>query len=194
LALLRICYRFILVNQICKYMSKSRKQKIDDLINSEVTNLEKLSEFLSEDIDENELLTQVLKENETVPGSFGERMADKVAEFGGSWGFIIFFLTFLFGWIVVNSYVLLSKPFDPYPFILMNLILSCIAALQAPVIMMSQNRKEESDRKRAQHDYLVNMKAEMEIRNLQINMKKLFEIQQKQLELLNHLCDRPKDK
>jgi uncharacterized membrane protein len=169
-------------------MKKSRKERIDELIRSEVTNLEKITEFLSDDINEDELLTHVLKENEEASVSLGERMADKVAEFGGSWGFIIFFMVFLTLWIIINSYVLLTKPFDPYPFILMNLILSCIAALQAPVIMMSQNRKEDSDRKRAQHDYLINLKAEMEIRNLQINMKHLFDIQKTQMEMLDKLC------
>jgi uncharacterized membrane protein len=168
-------------------MHKTRKEKIDELIHSEVANLEKITDFLSEDISEDELLTHVLKENEISAVTYGEKLADKVAEFGGSWGFIIFFGTFLVIWILINTVVMVAHPFDVYPFILLNLILSCIAALQAPVIMMSQNRKEESDRRRAQNDYLINMKAEMEIRNLQINMRNLFDIQKRQMEILDKL-------
>ena len=143
-----------------------------------------------EEVNDDELLTHILKESDDNGNlSFGERMADKVAEFGGSWAFILSFMGFLVLWIVLNSYLVMAKPIDPYPFIFLNLMLSCLAALQAPVIMMSQNRKEENDRRRAQHDYLINMKAEIEIRNLQQNMKKLFEIQQKQMEVLNKLQD-----
>lgn len=176
-------------------MKKTRQQKIDEIIRSEVTNLEQVSEFLNEDVSEDELLTHILRENDSDnSNSFGERMADKVAEFGGSWGFILSFMAFLVLWIILNTFILVAKPFDPYPFIFLNLVLSCIAALQAPVIMMSQNRKEESDRRRAQHDYLINMKAEIEIRNLQLNMKKLFEIQQKQNEVLARLEEKLNNK
>jgi len=89
-----------------------------------------------------------------------------VANFGGSWAFIISFFVVLLIWIVFNSLALKNLAFDPYPFILMNLILSCIAALQAPIIMMSQNRQEEKDRKRSENDYLINLKSELEIRSL----------------------------
>lgn len=172
-------------------MKKTRRQKIDELIRNEVNNLAQVSEFLNEDVNDDELLTQILKETDGDSNiSFGSRMADKVAEFGGSWGFILSFMGFLVLWIILNSYLVMAKPIDPYPFIFLNLMLSCLAALQAPVIMMSQNRKEESDRRRAQHDYLINMKAEMEIRNLQQNMKKLFDIQQKQMEMLSKLEER----
>jgi len=171
-------------------MKKTRREKIDALIESEVANLDKVTDFLNEEVNDDELLTHILKESDDNGNlSFGERMADKVAEFGGSWAFILSFMGFLLLWIVLNSYLVMAKPIDPYPFIFLNLMLSCLAALQAPVIMMSQNRKEENDRRRAQHDYLINMKAEIEIRNLQQNMKKLFEIQQKQMEVLNKLQD-----
>ncbi|RYU95762.1 DUF1003 domain-containing protein [Emticicia agri] len=100
------------------------------------------------------------------PLSFGDRMADKIADFGGSWTFILSFMGFLLIWILFNIYWLSNKGFDPYPFILLNLILSCIAALQAPVIMMSQNRQEEKDRERAKEDLRINQKAEEEIRSL----------------------------
>jgi uncharacterized membrane protein len=128
----------------------------------------------------------------------GQSLADKVARFGGSWTFIITFLLILAAWIVYNIYAIRSAIFDPYPFILMNLILSCIAALQAPVIMMSQNRQEEKDRQRAQNDYMINLKSELEVRGLhqkvdllveeQINT--LFEIQQKQIVLLKEIKER----
>ena len=107
---------------------------------------------------------EFIEDNE--PVSFGDRMADKIADFGGSWTFILSFMGFLFVWISFNIYWLSNKGFDPYPFILLNLILSCIAALQAPLIMMSQNRQEEKDRERAREDLKINQKAEEEIRSL----------------------------
>lgn len=98
--------------------------------------------------------------------TFGERTADKIAEFGGSWTFIISFGIFIAFWISINVWLFLNKGFDPYPFILLNLLLSCLAALQAPVIMMSQNRQEQKDRERAKSDYQINLRAELEIRLL----------------------------
>lgn len=125
----------------------------------------------------------------------GERLADKVAEFGGSWTFIILFCLFLAAWAILNGLILIGGGFDPYPFIFLNLILSMIAALQAPVIMMSQNRQAAKDRLAAAHDYEVNLKAELEImalhdkldqiRNDQIS--ELLSAQQRQLELLGRL-------
>jgi len=127
--------------------------------------------------------------------TFGERLADKVAEFGGSWKFIFLFLAFLIAWMLFNTFVLVAKAYDPYPYILLNLILSCIAALQAPVIMMSQNRMAAKDRERAAHDYEVNIKAELEILQLQEKLTQLrehdwaslIEMQQKQIEMLERL-------
>ncbi len=127
--------------------------------------------------------------------TFGQRVADRVATFGGSWTFIISFMCFLFCWIGINVFFLYNKGFDPYPFILLNLILSCIAALQAPIIMMSQNRQEEKDRERAKKDFIVNLKAEKEIRLLQDKLdhilkhqhQELIEIQQTQIELLKEI-------
>jgi uncharacterized membrane protein len=98
--------------------------------------------------------------------TFGNRVADRVVAFGGSWKFLIGFFVFLFLWLVINSYLLMKEPFDPYPYILLNLVLSCLAAIQAPLIMMSQNRQEAKDRLRAEHDYEINLKAEIEIRQL----------------------------
>jgi len=96
----------------------------------------------------------------------GQKLADRIATFGGSWTFIIIFFSFLLVWMCINIWVLATKPFDPYPFILFNLILSCLAAIQAPIIMMSQNRKEQKDRSRSEYNYKVNLKAELEIRLL----------------------------
>ncbi|MFN8288279.1 MAG: DUF1003 domain-containing protein [Chitinophagales bacterium] len=168
-------------------MKKSKHQKLHDFIARNETDIERISEFFSDNINDDDLLTQILKEGEDTELTFGQRLADKVASFGGSWTFIIFFGSVLILWICINTLVLIAHPFDPYPFILLNLVLSCIAALQAPVIMMSQNRQEQKDRQRAEHDYLINLRAEMEIRNLQVNMKNLFEIQKKQMDKLEEI-------
>ena len=125
----------------------------------------------------------------------GQRISDKVARFGGSWAFIISFFVILIIWILFNTLTPVKDNFDPYPFILMNLILSCIAALQAPIIMMSQNRQEEKDRKRSENDYLINLKSELEVRGLhqkvdlllEEQIKTLFESQAKQLEILKSI-------
>jgi uncharacterized membrane protein len=127
--------------------------------------------------------------------TFGERVADRVAQFGGSWTFIILFGGILIGWMTMNTWVLAHRPFDPYPFILLNLVLSALAALQAPVIMMSQNRAAEKDRLQAKQDYEINLMAEIEIRDLHDKLDglrykqwhELWHLQQRQLELLEHL-------
>jgi uncharacterized membrane protein len=98
--------------------------------------------------------------------TFGERLADKVAEFGGSWAFITVFALVLLGWIALNTWLLAERAFDPYPYILLNLMLSCLASIQAPVILMSQNRQAARDRQRAEEDYEINLKAELEIKAL----------------------------
>ena len=165
----------------------TRKDQLHTLIHSTENDIQKINGFFAQNINDDELLTQVLMQAENKESTFGEKLSDSVASFGGSWKFIITFFSLLTGWIILNVVFLTQKPFDPYPFILLNLILSCIAAIQAPIIMMSQNRKEDKDRQRAQNDYLINLKAEMEIKNLQLNMKNLFEIQKKQIELLDEL-------
>lgn len=127
--------------------------------------------------------------------SRGQRISDKVARFGGSWAFIISFMVLLFAWLLYNGIVPVKDRFDPYPFILMNLVLSCVAALQAPVVMMSQNRQEEKDRVRAENDYLINMKAELELRSLHQKMdllleeqvRALIDTQARQLDLLKEM-------
>ncbi|MEK7832992.1 MAG: DUF1003 domain-containing protein [Acidobacteriota bacterium] len=133
--------------------------------------------------------------------TLGEHIADKVASFGGSWTFIFIFLSLLIVWMIFNTYVLATRAYDPFPYILLNLILSCIAALQAPVIMMSQNRMAAKDREQATHDYEVNIKAELEILQLQEKLNELrerdwialIEMQQRQIELLERLLSKTDD-
>ncbi|MBP9829235.1 MAG: DUF1003 domain-containing protein [Proteobacteria bacterium] len=124
--------------------------------------------------------------------SVGDRWADKVAKFGGSWTFIIFFKVMLIAWIVLNSWVMLQQPFDPYPYIFLNLVLSCIAALQAPIIMMSQNRQEAKDRIRAEKDYRINLKAEREIQELKDLLKELLSVQQEKFQELEGAIEKLK--
>ncbi|MFZ4476239.1 MAG: DUF1003 domain-containing protein [Saprospiraceae bacterium] len=176
-------------------MRKNDQHYIDSLLKTENQQLDRLHEIVRLSIEEEEMITRKLCETDESAMTFGERLSDKVAKFGGSWRFIIIFMAVLWIWILVNSLILGAKAFDPFPYILMNLILSCIAAIQAPIIMMSQNRKEAKDRQRAENDYMVNLKSEIEIRNLHrkmdLNMEEqfqhLFEIQQKQLELMQQI-------
>jgi uncharacterized membrane protein len=155
-----------------------------------------------ENLREHEVLARNINPEFDQELSVGQRLADKVAAFGGSWRFIILFGLILGVWIVINSYVLLQRPYDPYPFILLNLILSCLAALQAPIIMMSQNRQEAKDRLRAEHDYQVNLKAEIEIRQLHVKLdqlmnhswQRLLEIQKVQLDLMEDVARRSERK
>lgn len=149
--------------------------------------------------DESLIVRKLAKTNNDTP-TFGQKIADKVAQFGGSWTFIIYFGIVLTVWIVFNSIATKNAAFDPYPFILMNLVLSCLAALQAPIIMMSQNRQEEKDRKRAENDYLVNLKAELEVRKLhrkidlllEDQIVKLMESQALQIKILEELAGKAK--
>lgn len=166
------------------------------LILDEELHLKKLNELVKESMTEEKMLSEKLIELESDQHlTSGQRLADKIAEFGGSWTFILSFFAVLTLWIVLNVVFLRQQAFDPYPFILLNLILSCVAALQAPVIMMSQNRQEDKDRRRARSDYMVNLKAEMEVRGLHSKidlliaeqMQHLFRIQQMQLDLLEKI-------
>ena len=156
-----------------KYLSAMMQEQLGELSDLDKTVLESLNE--------KKLLSDQLEEDRDSSDTFGQRIADKVATFGGSWTFIISFMTFLLIWIAFNAFVLLNKGFDPYPFILLNLILSCLAALQAPVIMMSQNRQEEKDRERAKKDYMINLKSEVEIRLLHDKIDHLIIHQQQEL-------------
>ncbi len=173
-------------------------KEIESLITQEDDQLKKLQGIVSQSIQEEELIVNNLLNPPTDILSRGQKVSDKVARFGGSWKFIIIFTLIILVWILYNLLGPNKESFDPYPFILLNLVLSCVAALQAPVIMMSQNRQEEKDRKRAENDYLVNLKAELEIRSLhqkidvllQEQIKILYDMQHKQLEMLKDICDK----
>ena len=175
-----------------------RKDYVKHALEDEIGELTTLDHEVIESLREHELLTENIEKQFERKLTFGEHLSDKIAEFGGSWRFIIVFGVILLGWIVLNALVLLNRAFDPYPFILLNLILSSLAALQAPVIMMSQNRSEARDRLRAENDYKVNLKAELEIRHLHEKIdhllrgqyNRLFEIQQIQIELLEEISQR----
>jgi uncharacterized membrane protein len=170
-------------------------KNINQLLSDENEHLNKLHEIVNQTIQEEKLIVQNLLHPPLETLTAGQNISDKVARFGGSWKFIILFGIILTCWIIFNALAIGNFKFDPYPFILMNLILSCIAALQAPVIMMSQNRQEEKDRMRGENDYLINLKAEMQIRSLQQKMdllleeqiKTLFETQEKQFDLLKEI-------
>ncbi|OCB76467.1 DUF1003 domain-containing protein [Flavobacterium crassostreae] len=165
------------------------------LLNSETEQLAKLQKIVTQTIENEKLILDNLLHPPEDVLTKGQKISDKVASFGGSWAFIISFFILLFAWIAFNTITPLRDNFDPYPFILMNLILSCIAALQAPIIMMSQNRVEEKDRKRSENDYLINLKSELAIRALhekidlllEEQIKVLFDSQAKQLEILKRL-------
>lgn len=167
-------------------------------MSEEEEQLKKLQDIVSATIKEEELVINNLLHPPSDVLSRGQRISDKVARFGGSWKFIISFMAILIIWIVYNMLSPRKDSFDPFPFILLNLVLSCIAAIQAPIIMMSQNRQEEKDWKRAENDYLVNMKAELEIRSLQQKIdllqqqqiKALYDMQVEQLEQLRSICEK----
>lgn len=168
---------------------------ITNLLDAENEHVKKLQEIVRKTIEDENLIIQNLLNPPKEILNKGQKISDKVAKFGGSWAFIISFFVILVVWITFNVNAPKGDEFDPYPFILMNLILSCIAALQAPVIMMSQNRQEEKDRKRSENDYLINLKAELEIRSLnqkldlllQEQIKVLFDSQAKQMEILKSI-------
>lgn len=156
--------------------------KMDELVLTDENEfLNKLHKIVTETIKEEDLILNNLLHPAKDVLTGGQKLSDQVARFGGSWKFIILFAIILILWIFYNVTAIGSKAFDPYPFILMNLILSCIAALQAPIIMMSQNRKEEKDRMRSENDYLINLKAEMGIRSLHQKMDLLLGEQIKKL-------------
>lgn len=186
-----------------KYLSLSelnfyRERYIADSLVKEMGELTDLERTVLTSLSDKTILTDKLEDEEEAPLTTGQRVADKVASFGGSWTFIISFFGFLLVWICINVFLLSDKGFDPYPFILLNLILSCIAALQAPVIMMSQNRQEEKDRERSKKDYMINLKSELEIRILHEKIdhlimhqqQELLEMQRVQIDMMNDIFKR----
>lgn len=181
---------------ICrKDLNRFRDRYIQTLLAAEKGELSSLENEVVESLRQHEILSRNVDAEFEKQLTLGEHLSDRLAEFGGSWTFLIGFAVILGLWIAVNSVLLARHPFDPYPFILLNLVLSCLAAIQAPIIMMSQNRQEDRDRLRAQHDYQVNMKAELEIRQLHEKIdhmlstqwQRLVEIQQVQLELMSEI-------
>ena len=178
-----------------------REEYVEDALKEEVGDLTRLEQEVIRSMKEQETLTENLNLAFEKSITFGQHTADHVASFGGSWTFIGLFGLVLFAWIGINTASALWHPFDPYPYILLNLILSCLAAIQAPIIMMSQNRMEARDRLRSENDYQVNLKAELEIRHLHEKLdvllkhqwQKLLEIQQIQMDFMKELVHRSAD-
>jgi len=179
-------------------LSRYRTRHIQSLLSREKGELTELDKEVVDSLRSHDLLSSNVNDELADDLTFGEKLADRIATFGGSWSFLICFSIFLAIWIGINSVVLWWRPVDPYPYILLNLLLSCLASVQAPLILMSQNRQESRDRLRAQNDYQVNLKAELEIRHLHEKMdhllshqwERLVEIQEVQIELLSELSRR----
>ena len=185
-----------------KYLSISelnffREKYISDYLIKEVGELTELEKTVLTSVTSKTTLTDKIDGEEDTLLTKGQKIADLVASFGGSWKFIIGFGVFILFWIVLNVFWLMNRSFDPYPFILLNLILSCLAAIQAPVIMMSQNRQEDKDRKWSKNDYMVNLKSELEIRLLHEKIdhlimhqqQELLEIQKVQIGMMNDIIN-----
>ncbi|HEX7847765.1 MAG TPA: DUF1003 domain-containing protein [Chitinophagaceae bacterium] len=178
-----------------------RQLYIQGMLTKEMGTLSDLEKTVLDKISQNEVISDD-ESDRSITSTRGQRWADRIARFGGSWKFIGLFAFFILAWMLLNVVYLVNKGFDPYPFILLNLILSCIAAIQAPVIMMSQNRQEEKDRDRARNDYMVNLKSELEIRMLHekidhliINQQEnLLQIQQIQVDMMRELMDKLNNK
>jgi len=182
-------------NEAC-YLSREEYKKyryayMEDLLKKEKGELSKIDKDVVKSMIEQESIVKQLNIDER-GFTRGQRIADRVAKFGGSWVFIISFFIVLLIWIIINTTLMMARPYDPYPFILLNLILSCLAAIQAPIIMMSQNRKEAKDRLRSENDYKINLKAELEIRHIHEKLdhltrdqwQRLLEIQKLQLDII----------
>jgi len=176
-------------------LNRFRGQFVKDVLERDKGELTALDEQVVRSLKEHELLSKNVNIEFDRRLSIGEKLSDRLADFGGSWVFIVGFVAVIVVWIAINSFALLNRTFDPYPFILLNLVLSCLAAVQAPIILMSQNRQEARDRLRAEHDYRVNLKAELEIRHLHEKIdhllmnqwQRLLEIQEIQTELMEEL-------
>jgi len=172
-----------------------RTRYVTEVLKSASQEVYDLEKEMAKSLEEEEVTSRNINKEFESSMTLGERWADQLADFGGSWTFISLFMGLLVIWMGVNSWLLLTKPFDPYPFILLNLVLSCLAAIQAPVILMSQNRQEAKDRLRAEHDYEINLKAEIEIRKLHEKLdhllmhqwQRLMEIQQLQVNLMEEI-------
>lgn len=182
---------------ICRQdLREYRRRALENMLRNERGKLTELDRAVVESLSDNEVLARNIEESYQQNLTFGDRLADRMADFAGSWTFIILFIVVMIVWMTVNMLTFLLRPFDPYPFILLNLVLSCIAALQAPLIMMSQGRQEAKDRLRSENDYRVNLKAELEIRHLHEiidhhltnQWERLAELQEMQLELFDEIA------
>lgn len=179
-------------------LNRFRNEYLADIIKQDKGELTEIEADVVRSLHEQELLSKNPNAEYDRQLTLGQRLADNIADFGGSWRFIGIFAGVLLLWVAVNTTFFLTKPFDPYPYIFLNLVLSCLAAIQAPVIMMSQNRQEEKDRLRAEYDYKVNLKAELEIRHLHEKIdhllnsqwQRLLEIQELQTELMEELAEK----
>ncbi|MGE0197685.1 MAG: DUF1003 domain-containing protein [Simkaniaceae bacterium] len=177
-----------------------RTHYVEKLLLQDKGALSSLDKEVLESMQSQEVLSENVNKKFDRDLTFGEKLADKVAQFGGSWKFITSFLAILILWMIFNSFILYNRVFDPYPYILLNLVLSCLAAIQAPIILMSQNRQAEKDHLRANEDYCTNLKAELEIQQLHskldLFMKRqwetLIELQKMQLELTEDLLHKKK--
>jgi uncharacterized membrane protein len=178
-------------------LNRFRAEYVQSVIEEDRGQLSTLEAQVVESMRGQELITKNLNLEYDQQLTIGQKMADKIADFGGSWPFIGIFGVILILWMLLNSIAFITKPFDPYPYIFLNLILSCLAAIQAPIIMMSQNRQEERDRIHAEHDYQINLKAELEIRHLHEKVdhllmnqwQRLLEIQEIQMELMEEIAN-----
>lgn len=189
---------YISIDELNQY----RRLYLTSLVVQERGELAIIDEDVITAIRNNSILSEDIQEELEAQLTVGQKLADSVARFGGSWIFIITFFSFILVWMIANIIVLSRQPFDPFPFILLNLLLSCLAAIQAPIIMMSQNRQEQKDRVRGEHDYKINLKAELEIKLLSEKIdhllihqsKKLLEIQEVQTDYLEDVLKELKKK
>ncbi len=172
-----------------------RTRYVTEVLKSASQEVYDLEKEMTKSLEEEQTLSRNINKEFEGNLTLGQRLADGLADFGGSWTFIGIFIGMLIIWMGINTIVFLTKPFDPYPYILLNLVLSCLAAVQAPVIMMSQNRQEAKDRLRAEHDFEINLKAEIEIRKLHEKIdhllmhqwQRLMDIQQLQVNLMEEI-------
>ncbi|MEY4852277.1 MAG: hypothetical protein RIS99_672 [Bacteroidota bacterium] len=181
-------------------LNEFRRMYLSKLMEEERGELAQIDKDVLLAIKSNKILSENVEEEHENPLTLGEKMADGIAQFGGSWTFILFFFGSILFWILLNIFWYNNQGFDPYPYILLNLVLSCLASIQAPIIMMSQNRQEQKDRIRSEHDYQINLKAELEIQILSEKLdhllihqnRKLLEIQEMQIDYLEDLIKKVK--
>jgi uncharacterized membrane protein len=188
---------YLSLNELNEYRAKY----ISESLVKDIGELTELEKTVIASLNGNTTLTNKIDGEDQQPLTTGQRISDKVASFGGSWRFIILFGVFIFIWLAMNVFWFANRGFDPYPFILLNLILSCVAAIQAPIIMMSQNRQEEKDRVRGKKDYMINLKSELEIRTLHEKVdhfildqqQELLDLQKDQVVMMNDILNHLKE-